>query len=312
MRILTRTIAATLLALTALLGTTSAQGGEVTHVYVAPDGDDSGPGTRQDPFASLHRANTLLEATRPDTPVHVHLRAGTYAEAGTRWTYASEHSLTIAADDGLATFTGQNAYADYLVKIIPSETGASIDLRMANLRFTAATNGLQLKNLRDAVLSDVRFDHLGTHYSPVGTGYAALSIQNVSHVSVQRPTFSNLVNTPEQLALIHAIYAANDADDVTVTDVAINRVSGDPLRFRNGSDRFHITGGTIRNAGEFTAFSEWFDQTRDEARSLDARLVNVSVSTRGYDSPLQIGRTACFQRFTLEPVDPCYISDLPS
>lgn len=309
MRTAAHAIAVCLLALTALVGATSAEAQTITHIYLAPDGSDAGDGTRDDPFATLRQANAHLEVLQPTTPVSVHLQPGTYLETGTRWTYVPVRALTIGADHGVATFSGQNAFADYVLKINPAANRASINLRMSNLRFTAATNGLQLKSLQNAELSNLRFDHLGTRFSPTGTGYAALSIQNVSQVTVNSPTFSNLVNSPDQLALIHAIYAANDADQVTVNDPDISRVSGDPLRFRNGSDSFHIHGGTIRNAGEFTAFSEWFDQTRDETRSLDARLIDVPVSTRGYDSPLEIGRTACFRRFTLEPVDPCYITD---
>ncbi|MFW6599240.1 hypothetical protein ACQBAU_12610 [Propionibacteriaceae bacterium Y2011] len=282
----------------------------VTHVYVAPDGGAAGDGTRGNPFGSLARANAHLTALAPDTAVQVHLQPGEYLEVGTRWTYHSTHPTTIGADGGIATFNGQDDFADYMVKIIPTTARADMNLTVRNLRFTHATNGLQVKGATDVTLDDLRFDHIGTAFSPVGTGYAALSIQNVDGVVVNRPVFRNLVNVPEQLALVHAIYAANDADNVTVTDVDILRVSGDPLRFRNGSDSFHVLGGTIRNAGEFTAFSEWFDQTRNEARSRDARLVGVSVSG-GFDSELQTGRTACFQRFTLVPVDPCYITDLP-
>ena len=49
--------------------------------YVAPDGADSNPGTRDPPFATLGRARNAVRAAKSKvkTPVNVVLRGGTYS-----------------------------------------------------------------------------------------------------------------------------------------------------------------------------------------------------------------------------------------
>lgn len=283
-----------------------------TYVYVAPNGSDTGAGTSASPFRTLARANAYLEALQPGTPVEVRLTPGTYAEIGTRWTYHSSQSTVITGYGGVASFDGGGTQ-NYLMKFGPA-SGPRVTMRLTvrQLRFTNASNGLQVINAGTVTLSSLQFDRIGTHWTGVGTGYAALSIQNVSGVGVWSPSFTDIVNIPSQQALVHAIYAANDADNITVHDPVILRVSGDPLRYRNGSDNFTVLGGTVTSSGRYTGFSEWYNDTTGEARSYGGRLEGVSITTAGYDAPLVRGRTACFASSSgTTPIQPCDITDIP-
>lgn len=283
-----------------------------TVIHVAPDGNDDGTGSETDPFQTLAQANAHLESTRPDTAVEVRLAPGTYAERGTRWTYHSEHSVLITGDGGTAMFTGNDAYGGYLLKFGPAEgPRVRMNLTVRHLGFTGSSNGAQIINATTVTASSLVFENLGTHFTGNGTGYAALSIQNVSGVGVWSPTFTDVINTADQQSLVHAIYAANDADNITVHDPTITRVSGDPLRFRNGSDNFTVIGGTISDSGRYTGVSEWYNDKSGEARSTGAQLENVSISSQGFDAPLQVGRTACFASSAgTTPVEPCDITDV--
>ncbi|HIT75278.1 MAG TPA: DUF1565 domain-containing protein [Candidatus Avipropionibacterium avicola] len=296
-----------------MLPPTTAHAAAPTVIHIAPDGDDSGSGSEASPFRTLAKANAHLEETKPATDVEVRLAPGTYTETGTRWTYHSEHATLITGDGGTATFSGQDTYGNYILKFGPEGTDrVAMNLTVRHLGFTGSSNGLQVINATTVTLSSLVFNKIGTHYTGIGTGYAALSIQNVSGVGVWSPKFTDIVNTADQQGLVHAIYAANNADNITVHDPVVSRVSGDPLRFRNGSDNFVINGGSVSNSGRYSAFSEWYNDTIDEARSTGARFEGVSVTTQGFDAPLVHGRTACFASSAgTTPITPCSITDIP-
>lgn len=284
-----------------------------TIIHIAADGDDSGTGSPTSPFRTLAKANAQLESLRPANAVEVRIAPGTYHEVGTRWTYHSTYPLLIAGDGGVPTFTGQNTHSDYLIKFgPPSGPRVVMNLTIRSLKFTGSSNGPQVANASRVTLSSLQFDRIGTLYTTLGTGYAALSLDNVSTIGVWSPRFTDIANTADQQGLIHAIYASNNADNITLHNSTITRVSGDPLRFRNGSDNFVVLGGTVTNAGRYAAVSEFFNDDRGEARSIGARLEGVSITTAGYDAPLRVGRTGCFANSTgTTPIQPCDITDTP-
>lgn len=296
-----------------MLPATTAHAAAPTVIHVAPDGDDSGTGSETSPFRTLAKTNAHLEATTPATDVEIRLAPGTYTETGTRWTYHGDHAVLITGDGGTATFSGQNTFGNYILILGPDGAErAAMNLTVRRLGFTGSSNGLQVINATSVTLSSLVFSTIGTHHTGIGTGYAALSIQNVNGISVWSPTFTDIVNTADQLSLVHAIYAANNADNITVHDPVIERVSGDPLRFRNGSDNFIIKGGSVSNSGRFSAFSEWHNDTIGEARSTGARFEGVSVTPQGFNAPLVHGRTACFAYSAgTTPIEPCSITDVP-
>ena len=47
-------------------------------LYVAPDGNDGNPGTKEKPFASLAKARDAVRELEIKNPVTVYLRGGTY------------------------------------------------------------------------------------------------------------------------------------------------------------------------------------------------------------------------------------------
>ncbi len=72
-------------------------------LYVSPDGDDSHPGTLQEPLATLEKARDLIRQHKDSRPVTVHQRAGTYL---------LRESLTFQAEDS-GTETAPIVYRAY-------------------------------------------------------------------------------------------------------------------------------------------------------------------------------------------------------
>jgi len=67
-------------------------------IYVGSDGDDRGPGTREQPFRTLRRAMRLA---RELEAMHAGLRADVYVKSGCYWVHArmipgADHLLTEA------------------------------------------------------------------------------------------------------------------------------------------------------------------------------------------------------------------------
>lgn len=275
-------------------------------VHVAPDGVDTNAGTAGAHVASINRANEIATASATTGRIEVRLSPGTYELRNQKWTYAHASSLTFVAPDGVAVFTGNNNHQDYLLRIELSERGRNITID--GLAFRNATNGLRVMHADNVVLKRATFSEIGNAYGGDGVGYAALQFQHVDGVRVFSPVFTDLINI-RNVGSIHAVYIANDADNVRILKPEIRRVTGDPLRFRNGSDGFQVIGGFTENAGMFSAFSEFFNTTSNEARSMDAKIIGTQIGS-GYDAPLVFGTSACFPSGSpVEPAEQCDILD---
>lgn len=275
-------------------------------IHVAPDGSDANSGTADAPIASINRANQIATEAAATGDIEVRLQPGTYELRNQKWTYPSAASVTFAARGGVATFTGNNNHQDYLLRIEPTERARNITLD--GLAFRNATNGLRVMYADNVAIKRATFTEIGNAYGGDGVGYAGLQFQHVDGARVFSPVFTDMVNS-RNIGSIHAVYIANDADNVTILKPEIRRVTGDPLRFRNGSDSFHIIGGSIEQAGMFSAFSEFFNTNSNEARSLDARIIGTKVG-QGYDAPYVFGTTGCYPSGSPVVMDPfCDITD---
>ncbi|MFN3487197.1 MAG: PDZ domain-containing protein, partial [Planctomycetota bacterium] len=74
--------------------------------YVAPGGDDAGPGTFERPFATLQRARDAVRTRRSGKPVTVYVRGGTYLLERTL-VFGPEDSGTPEAPIVLAAYPGE-------------------------------------------------------------------------------------------------------------------------------------------------------------------------------------------------------------
>lgn len=307
MRTLLVAIAAVLVSLSLTASPAAAESGDQPLIiHVAPDGADANDGTADAPIASINRANEIATESATTGRIEVRLAPGTYELRNQKWTYPDASSLTFVAPDGVATFTGNNNHQDYLLRIELSERGRNITLD--GLSFRNATNGLRIMHADNVMLKRATFSEIGNAYGGDGVGYAALQFQHVDGVRVLSPVFTDIINI-RNIGSVHAVYIANDADNVRILQPEIRRVTGDPLRFRNGSDGFQVIGGFTEDAGMFSAFSEFFNTTSNEARSMDAKIIGTRIGS-GYDAPLIFGTSACFPSGSpVEPAEQCDILD---
>ncbi|OYN89532.1 hypothetical protein [Parenemella sanctibonifatiensis] len=287
-------------------------------IHLSPTGSDANSGTAASPVKSIGRANEIATAKKPTDRIDVLLAPGTYTDMGDQWTYADSKKLTIRTTSGTATFDGQGTHRNYQLVIGPpaSENKRIRNVILRDLRFTNATNGLQVRNTTNATLQNLKFDKIGNRWSPGSIGYAALSLQHVTDITVTNPVWTDIENNQtldgtDTTGLVHAVYAANDADDVTLVDITATRVSGDAFRIRNGTDNFVINGGTMSSAGSRSAFSEWYNPNAStpEIRS-SGSFINVTTGKNYRGETYELGRTSCV-RSGSGPISDCRITDTP-
>lgn len=114
-------------------------------LYVAPDGDDTSPGTIEEPFATLEGARDAIRDLRadgdlPEGPVTVYLREGSYERT---------HSFALEEQDS-GTASAPITYASY-----PGETArltGGLELERAD--FTAVTDAAVLERIVDVEARD--------------------------------------------------------------------------------------------------------------------------------------------------------------
>lgn len=276
-------------------------------VWVAPNGSDARTATSQRrPVASLDRAQEILFKKQHKGPVSVKVARGIYREWGTVWKYRSRFSTTISAYNGTPTFTGGKRHQDYGLVISPqTHRRTDMNLKVRGLRWTDAANGIRVLGASGVHLDKLRFARIGSSYSSRGRGFAALSIYGSTGTKVTRPNFRYLRNDSPYEGRLHAIYIAHSAHKSRIIKGSFSRITGDPIRVRDGSHSNSVEGGTFARTGKFAVFSEWYDIKDGEKRSTNNRIVRTNAG-RDYAGRIWIPAKVCFAGST-KPVAPCGI-----
>jgi hypothetical protein len=240
-------------------------------VHVAPTGDDQGTGaTPTTPVATIARAQQIVRHTRHGAPAHIHLAAGTYT-APTTW---GQPDTTISGPTtGRAILDGNGQGGFGLVIRADHVTVEHLTIR-------EWLNGTQVSQAAGVTFRDVTWYRIGSAYAGTGApGYGALHLSDADHVEVTDSAWGDVVNLGDTPArgLIHAVYATNDSDDLTVSDSRTSRVSGDPFRVRDGSDNARVATTTCTRSGRRALFSEWRLSTEDP--SVGGRMVPAGSPT---------------------------------
>jgi hypothetical protein len=136
--------------------------------------------------------------------------------------------------------------------------------------------------LSGAVIEGNRFEQLGSLNTPYEKttwsgeqryGVGGILARGVSGSRFNHNVFDGLENgevrgTPNGPLLIHAVYARDHSSGNQVVGNRFQNVSGDPVRFCNGSNDNRVTGNTSKNAGKTSMINEFYNPTAAEVDSV--------------------------------------------
>mgnify|MGYP000137798629 CR=1 FL=1 len=152
-------------------------------------------------------------------------------------------------------------------------------------------NGIYLNNVDNSTIRKVEMRNIGTAFNamiPVKSdgsraydGYAAIMTNNSENITIEYSDIHDAYND-ERPSLMHATYL-KDTRNSSIHKNNINKISGDPIRFRHRTHDISITYNTISNSGRF-ALSTWH-KVRDNADECPSYNITSKSNTFGLMFP---------------------------
>ncbi|HEY7484416.1 MAG TPA: right-handed parallel beta-helix repeat-containing protein [Streptosporangiaceae bacterium] len=285
----------------------------VLRVYVDPQGSDLNNGAAPErAVRSLAAAQRVIAAARPSTDVEVRIKQGTYVAAPLEWsTYVPGRTIAflpsdyqVGASEGLSgrpVFQG-NGNNGFWFRAVRQPGNARLAFYFLRAeRYSAGAiafdggseaGGQQTGN---NVVYGMAFRNLGSKHAG-GIGYGAVDLINSQNNVIQRNSFEYLENLGDasEEALVHGVYLSHHSSDNLIRDNRFRRISGDPIRTRDGSSGNKVFGNTFERTGSNAYFSDWFSadastQQRTGAAECASRsntfYDNILIS--GYRGPVE-------------------------
>lgn len=217
-----------------------------THLYVAPSGSDSNPGTRDEPFRTLTRA---AQAATPGTTVHV--APGTY--------FGGIRTNTHGTAEARIVFQSTERWGARLVPPLDSRRPAAWDNRANYLDivgFEIDGNQYQsgmkwLSGIYNAAshngVHHNRIHHIGNDVPCETTGGAGIGIDSY-YKGNDAEVVGNQVHDigPPECRTMHGIYISTRA---SVRDNIIYRASGSGIHLWHDATNVSIRGNTVVASG---------------------------------------------------------------
>jgi hypothetical protein len=269
--------------------TLAAPSGPLT-IWMSPEGRDSNDGSQARPLKSIAGVHEHLLGLYPkgkalDADVEVRIAPGTYSGDEVTWTLPSAgHSITfmpagfrvgmryakVKALGGRPVFDGTRACkankAGAACKFFnvdqPKGAGAS-RLRFYYLEIRDwATTGIGLHNSGEGrnLVYGCRFDNIGTYraaYHELLHGMAAVGLSDSDHNVILNNSFVNIKNQSGEERFLHAVYMNVHSDENRVEGNLTSKVSGDPIKVRQYSNRNVVTNNTLRCSGLKSFFLDY-------------------------------------------------------
>ncbi|MCS0635432.1 hypothetical protein NX801_07115 [Streptomyces sp. LP05-1] len=228
-------------------------------VHVSPDGRNEGDGTKSAPVADIAGVERVVAKRGATGAVTVLFRGGTYRLPQQQLHPTGARSIDFAAEPGTGrpVFDGGRT-AEYWLKVMPTETRLSFT-GFTVLRYTIG--GIMLrgtgtgpgKRITGATIRGNVFKEIGGPAS----GFGAVHLNYADHTLIQNNAFLDLVNG-ECGGCMHGVYLALESNDNRVTGTTtFARVSGDPVRVTDFSNRNTVSGATFDHTGTHAALSVW-------------------------------------------------------
>jgi hypothetical protein len=306
----------------------------VFRVYLDPQGSDGNDGTAPErAVRSLPAAQRVISAARPGSDVEVRIKQGIYVAPPTEWTtYVPGHTITFLPLDfefgeerdgisGRPIFRGDGSKGFWFRAGQPS-AGRHGDTRLGfyflqvenysagGIAFDGGTAlaGRPVSAPAGAgpdgnTVYGMVFRGLGSRHVRSGVGFGAIDLINSDHNIIQNNTFWYLENigNSREATLIHGVYLSHHSSDNLITGNSFHRISGDPIRTRDNSNRNRIFNNTFKRTGANAYFSDWFDTDEGAAR--------VECASRGnefYSNQLISGYHGSIEEWWTNPLGAGY------
>jgi len=263
-------------------------------IYVSPAGSDSNSGlTSLDPLHSLAAANALLDTSDPPQAVHVRIdpNNGPFMQTdAVLWTYFnSSHdtvllpydtticSLTSARWSGsrpVFTYSGNASKNWFNFKPTENVPSGSVPTNLYLLGLEVRgfrQNGIAFnppagRTFTNNVFANLSFFDIGNAGHPnLPWGYGAIQLDRSSNNVIKYSRFQRIENDEgigldgkSHLHSIHAIYLHIGSDNNLIFENKMIRVSGDPIKARDGSDYNNTHHNTFDRTGHLGFFQDYF------------------------------------------------------
>jgi Right handed beta helix region len=288
-------------------------------LYVAPNGNDSNAGTAAAPLASLNGANAKLPATLTKD-YRIIVRGGTYRQHWAVWTKSSpSQRIHIEAAAGeTPIFDGRAAGASLTVMpvalhLLTPDTVANITVRgltiqnygQMGIMLRGACNRIfdnEIKDIGNLAADCKQVPLPAPNQSQLGwvfkrpectewagdgckcEGYGAIDMPGASRTVVKHNDIINSINGSQfgsKAGLMHAMYVAYQSQQNLLEDNYVRGVSGNPVKFRDGSSNNVAKNNYLERAGNGNFFVD--GPSSGEPASVNNELVgNVATfSTTG-------------------------------
>jgi hypothetical protein len=264
------------------LGTADAQRAlkakTVLLVYLDPQGSDDNDGsTLARAVRSLAAVQRVIAAARPSTDVEVRIKQGTYIAPPLEWTtYVPGRTILFLplgyelgeSAEGISSrpvfrSDGSNGF---WFRAVPS-TGAPGRLGFYFLkveRYSAGgiafdgQNSTNTPGVNGNTVYGMTFRELGSRHARSGVGYGGIDLINSRNNVIQHNTFEQLENGPTKETLVHGVYLSHRSSNNLIKSNKFYRISGDPIRTRDGSNENKVFDNTFKRTGANAYFSDWF------------------------------------------------------
>lgn len=297
-------------------------------VYVAPNGNDKSSGlSARTAVRTIDRAEVVAVNNRgKERDVDVRIAAGTYRGQTADWTTASPgHRVRFIP----AAWTGRGAPAekirpvfdgrgknDWWLNVEPTARSSGTRFEVHGMTVRNYSNGLRIsggyrykgsptayahgigRHLPGVRVQNNTFTRIGDAFTGgAGTGYAALSLQNVSGAKVTGNAMVDLRNgSAAERGLIHGVYAV--FSNVEVRSNRFATISGDAVRLRSStSGKVHAN--TFARTGTHGAVSDWYCDracAREHGQMIERPSTKVSVTGNAVGRSFSGGPLAQFKR----------------
>jgi hypothetical protein len=149
------------------------------------------------------------------------------------------------------------------------------------------------------------FRGLGSKHASAGVGYGAIDLVNSRNNVIQDNKFVNLENVGGrgEAALIHGVYLSHQSTGNRISGNHFYRISGDPVRTRNGSNENKIYDNIFEKTGSNAYFSDWFANASHATGDGDG-VECVSTGNTFYHNKLISGYRGPIKVWWVRPGDP--------
>lgn len=271
-------------------------------LYMSPSGSDGADGSSGAPVKSLKRVKALLAGSSASTATVV-VRAGTYYEtAMVSWSGVPQDLLQFRREGAQRPVFDGSRVAGTTRYWMNTAGGPRLDVRELTVR-NYRTGALRLDTDGNTVRNMI-FERIGNKYVSGGDGYAAVHLLGSSDNAVVNNIMRDLENT-DCPGCVHGVYAATGSSRNLLQGNTFSRVTGDPVRLRNGTDDNRVEGNTFTTSGlpgtnralvtfwRFTAAEVCGTGNRADDNTYDGRYYSGATGQRILGSGAEDGLARC-------------------